>query len=196
MRKLPLLLASALAGAAFALPANAATARCFDSFGAPTGPSFDTLYPNYHWIQWVQTRGGTCRAMTPDDVALYGARVLDYPPEYSASVDPDRRMAPPPPAGELRSQPPTNAQSVWLGDTTRAAALITASVAQRGRPAVTVADTGRVIYRPDGVWRVYDVNFDDGDRRQIAVHMRPDAGYFAIESNTGDNWSTAVFIGR
>jgi hypothetical protein len=195
MTKLPLLLAGALAGAALAAPANAATARCFDSFGAPVGPTFDTLYPNYHWIQWVQTRGGNCRAMTPDDTALYGARVLDYPPEYTASFDPDRRAAPPP-AGELRSQPPSTATSIWLGDTGRAAALITASVADRGRPALTVADTGRVIYRTDGVWRVYDVTWADGDRRQIAVHMRPESGYFAIESHTGDNWSSAVFIGR
>ena len=196
MRKLPLLIAGALAGAALAAPAHAASARCFDSFGAPVGPTFDTLYPNYHWIQWVQARGGACRAMTPDDVSLYGARVLDYPAAYTASLDPDRRAAPPPPAGELHSQPPTQAQSVWLGDTTRAAELITHSVAQRGRPAVTVADTGRVIYRTDGVWRVYDLTWADGDRRQIAVHMRPETGYFAIESNSGENWSTAVYIGR
>ena len=194
MRKLPLVLAGALAGAALTAPANAAPARCYDSFGAPVGPTFDTQAPNHHWIQWVQTRGGNCRAMTPDDAALYGARVLDYPAEYTASLERDR--GPPPPAGELRSRPPSDVTSVWLGDTGRAAALITASVANRGRPALTVTDTGRVIYRTDGVWRIYVVAWADGDRRQMAVHMRPESGYFAMESHTGENWSSAVFIGR
>jgi len=181
------------AGVALANPASAATARCYDSFGAPVGPTFDTLYPNHHWIQWMQTRGGTCRAMTLQEAALYGARVLDYPPEYTASPAP---QAPPPAPDALRSQPPTTATSIWLGNSVRAAELVTVVVAQRGKPGVTVSDTGRVIYRSDGVWRVYDVSWDDGDRRQIAVNMREGGGYFAIESHGGENWSAAVYIGR
>lgn len=182
-----------IAGIALAAPAAAATARCYDSLGAPVGPVFDTLYPNYHWIQWVQTRGGNCRAMTPQESALYGAVALDFPREYTDSLTPG---APPSAPGVLQSQPPTTATSIWLGNTSRAAELVTVALAQQGRPAVTIADTGRVIYRADGVWRVYEVNWDDGNRRQIAVHMRSGGNYYAIESNEGDNWSAAVFIGR
>ena len=180
-------------GAAFATPASAAAARCYDSFGAPIGPAFDTLYPNYHWIQWVQARGGACRAMTPQEAALYDARVLDYPAEYRATLAPG---APPSAPGVLQSQPPTTATSVWLGDTARAAELLTVSYAQRGYPTSSVADTGRVMYRADGVWRVYNVTWDNGHRRQIAVNMRPGGSYFAIESESGEIWSEAVPLGR
>lgn len=178
---------------AFAGPASAGTSRCYDSFGAPVGPVFDNAAPNYHWIQWVQTRGGACRAMTPQEAALYDARILDYPPEYRATLSPG---APPSVPGTLQSQPPTTATSVWLGDTARAAELLTVSYAQRGHATSSVADTGRVIYRPDGVWRIYNVSWDNGHRRQIAVNMRPGGSYFAIESEAGESWSDAVPIGR
>lgn len=196
MRTGPIALGGALAlaiGAALATPAAAAAARCYDSFGAPVGPVFDTLSPNHHWVQWVQARGGACRAMTPREAALYDARVLDYPDEYTASLAPGAR---PPVPGTLQSQPPTTATSVWLGDPARAAELVTAAYAERGRPVASVADTKRVIYRADGVWRVYDAAWGDGHRRQIAVHVRPGGAYFAIESDGGEGWNDAIFIGR
>jgi hypothetical protein len=173
-------------------PASAAPAHCFDSFGAPLGPAFDTVYPDYNWIRWVQDRGGSCRALRPEEIAFFRARALDYPPEYLATL----RPAAPPSAGVLHSQPPTMETSVWLGDTARAAELLTISFARRGRPTAAVFDTGRVIYRADGVWRVYDVAWSDGHRRQIAVHMRPSREYFAIESDDAEGWSAAVYIGR
>jgi hypothetical protein len=53
-----------------------------------------------------------------------------------------------------------------------------------------------VIYRADGVWRIYDVTWRDGYRRQVAVHMRPSREYYAIEADDGENWSAAVYLGR
>jgi hypothetical protein len=187
--------ASALAlvsTAAMATPAAAAPALCFDRFGGAVGPVFDTVYPNYNWIRWVQDRGGVCRALNPGEITFFQARPLDYPPEYLVTVAP----APPSRPGVLHSQPPTTATSVWLGDAARAAELVTVAYAQRGRPTTAVVDTGRVIYRADGVWRVYDVTWADGYRRQIAVHMRESRDYFAIESDDGTVWSAAVFLGR
>jgi hypothetical protein len=174
-----------------AAPAAAAPAHCFDSFGAPLGPTFDTVYPDYNWIRWVQDRGGSCRALRAEEVEFFRARALEYPPEYTGSVAPGA-----PPSNVLRSRPPTTATSVWLGDTARAAELLTIAYAERGRPTAAVIDTGRLIYRTDGVWRVYDVSWSGGYRRQIAVHMRPSREYFAIESDDGAGWSSAIYIGR
>jgi hypothetical protein len=183
-----------VAAAAMAAPAMAAPAACFDSFGGPAGPSFDTVYPNYHWIQWVQARGGTCRALRPEELALFNGRVLEYPPEYTASVSPGM---PPPVNPPLVSQPPTTATSVWLGDPARAAELVTVAYANRGRPTTAVSDTGRVIYLSDGVWRVYDVTWPNGYRRLVAVKMRETNDYVAMESGEdGQNWSSAVDLGR
>lgn len=176
-----------------AAPAGAAPAHCFDGFGAAIGPSFDTAFPNLHWIAWVQARGGTCRALQADEVAFFQSRVFDYPVEYTATLAP---AAPPSLPPVLYSQPPTTATSVWLGNSARAAELVTIAYAQRGRPTSIVADTGRVIYRSDGVWRVYDVTWSDGYRRQVAVHMRPTREYYAIEADEGESWSTAVYLGR
>ncbi len=200
MRTKQLVFASALAlGVAAPLAsAGAVPAHCFDMFGAAIGPTYDTAAPNNHWILWVHARGGTCRTLQPDEVVFHSQRPLGYPSEYLLTIAP---AAPPvvvtptaPPV--LSSQPPSTATSVWLGDTARAAELITFAYANRGRPVTMVSDTGRVIYRADGVWRIYDVTWRDGFRRQVAVHMRPTREYFAIEADDGENWSTAVFIGR
>jgi len=195
MRARSLGVASAIAfclAAPFGAPASAAPAHCFDGFGAPFGPNFDTNAPNNDWIRWVQARGGTCRELRPDEINIFKARVLDYPPEYTANAAP----AAPPSGPVLRSQPPSTATSVWLGDTARAAELLVVAYAQRGRPAAAVADTGRVLYRSDGVWRVFDVSWNDGYRRQIAVHVRPSREYVAIESDGGQGWSAAFLIGQ
>jgi hypothetical protein len=179
--------------APLAAPAGAAPAHCFDMFGSAIGPGYDTTAANLNWISWVQAHGGTCRALQPDEAVYFSIRPLGYPAEYLAVVAPAAPPASPP---VLASQPPTTVQSVWLGDSVRAAELVTFAYADRGRPVTTVQDTGRVLYRADGVWRIYDVTWRDGYRRQVAVHMRPDRSYFGIEADDGENWSTAVYLGR
>lgn len=196
MRITSLGFASALAlaiSAPLAAPAGAAPAHCFDMFGAAIGPGFDTTLPNQHWIGWVQARGGTCRMLQPDEVVYLSARPLGYPAEYVTTLAP---AAPPSAPPVLSSQPPTTVTSVWLGDSVRAAELVTIAYADRGRPVTIVSDTGRVIYRADGVWRVYDVTWRDGYRRQVAVHMRPNREYYAIEADDGETWNAAVYLGR
>jgi hypothetical protein len=192
MRITSLGFASALAlavAAPLAAPASAAPAHCFDMFGAAIGPTYDTTAPNAHWIDWVHVRGGSCRTLQGDEYVFHTARPLGYPAEYLAVVTP---AAPP----SLSSQPPSTVTSVWLGDSARAAELVTFAYANRGRPVTIVSDTGRVIYRADGVWRIYDVTWRDGFRRQVAVHMRPNREYFAIEADDGETWSAAVYLGR
>lgn len=188
--------ASALMFAApLAATAEAAPAHCFDMLGAAVGPSYDTTLPNHHWIEWVHARGGTCRTLQHHEVAFYSARPLGYPAEYALTVTP---AAPPSAAGPpvLHSQPPSTITSVWLGDSARAAELVTIAYAQRGRPVAIVSDTGRAIYGADGVWRIYDVAWRDGYRRQVAVHMRPTRDYYAIEADDGESWSASVYLGR
>jgi hypothetical protein len=172
-----------------AAPASAAPAHCFDMFGAAIGPTYDTMAPNHHWIEWVHARGGTCRTLSGDEYVFHTARPLGYPAEYLAVVTP---AAPP----SLYAQPPVSTTTVWLGDTARAAELVTFAYANRGRPVTIVTDTGRVIARADGMWRIYEVTWRDGFRRQVAVHMRPTREYFAIEADDGENWSAAVYLGR
>jgi len=195
MRLKSLGLASALAlgiAAPLAAPAEAAPAHCYDMFGAAVGPSFDTTLPNQHWIGWVQAHGGTCRILEPGETAFFSAHPLGYPDEYLVTVRPSAPLSAPP---TLSYQPPSSI-SVWLGDTARAAELVTFAYAERGRPVTMVSDTGRVIYRADGVWRIYDVTWRDGYRRQVAVQMKPNREYYAIEADDGESWSAAVFIGR
>lgn len=177
-----------------AAPAAAAPAHCFDMFGAAIGPTYDTAAANPHWIEWVHARGGTCRTLAHDEAVYLSARPLGYPAEYTMRVVP----AAPPSVGPpvLHSQPPSTTTSVWLGDAGRAAELVTYAYAQRGRPVTLVTDTGRVLYRADGVWRIYDVTWRDGYRRQVAVHMRPSRDYYAIEADDGESWSAAVYLGR
>lgn len=193
--------AAALVLAAIVAPgrAEAAAAHCYDRFGGPIGPLYDADRPDTNWIRWVQNRGGTCRLLTRQEAAIFEGRPQGYPPDYAADAAPaapPAAPAPPPPAGPLRSQPPTTEQSVWLGDTRRAATLVTARLAQAGRPAAAVADTGRLVYRADGVWRVYEARWRDGRSRLMAVHMRPGGEYFVMESDGGQGWSGAVPLGR
>jgi hypothetical protein len=194
MRTKTLGVASALAlafAAPLATPAAAAPAHCFDMFGAAIGPTYDTAYPNQHWIEWVYARGGTCRTLARDEAVYFTRRPLGYPAEYTVTIAPAAPPAAPP---VLTYQPPSSV-SVWIGNPARAAELVTFAYAERGRPVTLVSDTGRVIYRADGAWRIYDVAWRDGYRRQVAVQMRSSRDYYAIEDD-GDGWSTAVYIGR
>ena len=181
-------------GAAFASTASAATSRCYDSFGAPVGPVFELLGAE---LSLDPMGAGARRRVSRDDAArsraLRISRLLDFRPNTKHRSPRARRLRRRARCNRSRPRPAT---SVWLGDTARAAQLLTVSYAERGRPTSTVADTGRVIYRVDGVWRVFDVAWEDGQRRQIAVNMRPGGGYFAIESMGGESWSDAASIGR
>jgi hypothetical protein len=192
MRKTTIGIASALSlalSAPLAGPAAAAPAHCFDMFGAAVGPSYDTDAPNRHWVNWVHARGGSCRTLQYDEAVYFSRRPLGYPAEYLATVAP---AAPP----AIAVRPLVPATPVWRGDSARAAELVTYAYAERGRPVTTVSDSGRVIYRADGIWRIYDVTWRDGYRRQVAVQMQPARGYFAIEADDGESWSAAVYLGR
>lgn len=172
-----------------AAPAAAAPAHCFDMFGAAIGPSYETDALNSHWVNWVHARGGSCRTLQYDEAVYFSRRPLGYPAEYLATVAP---AAPP----SIAVQPAPPATSAWAGDSARAAELVTVAYAERGRPATVVSDSGRAVFRADGVWRIYDVTWRDGYRRQVAVLLRPDRGYYAIEADDGENWSAAVYLGR
>lgn len=184
MRRKAIGIAGALSlAAALAAPAAAAPAHCFDMFGAAIGPGYDTDAPNRHWINWVHAHGGSCRTLQYDEAVYFSRRPLGYPPEYLSAAAP--------------AAPPSIAPgSVWIGDSARAAELVTYAYAERGRPVTIVSDTGRAIYRADGVWRIYDVAWRDGYRRQVAVLMRDNRDYYAIEADDGENWSAATYLGR
>ncbi len=188
MRNKAIALAGVL-GLGFAAPAMAAPAHCFDMFGAAVGPTYDTDAANGHWIDWVHARGGTCRTLQYDEAVYFSRRPIGYPAEYLVTVAPAA-----PPTIAVPSAPPL--ARPWRGDSARAAELVTFAYADRGRPVTTVYDTGRVLDRADGVWRIYEVTWGDGFRRQVAVNMRPTRDYYAIEAEDGENWSAAVYIGR
>jgi hypothetical protein len=182
-------IAAGLAVGGTAAPAAAAPAHCFDQFGQPTGPTYDSAQPNPDWIAWVRNHGGTCRVLS-GRTPIYRGVPESYPREYT------EQSAPPPPAGPLRSQPPTTEQSVWLGNPARAAALVAAAYARDGRPAAQITDTARVVYRPDGVWRVFDVHWAGGRGREIAVNMKPDGEYSAMEADGAEGWMRPFPLGR
>lgn len=59
MRKIAL--AAGIAGAVFAAaPAFAGPGQCYDAYGRPVGPVYDTDNPNYGFINSVMRRGGSC----------------------------------------------------------------------------------------------------------------------------------------
>ncbi len=58
---IPLTLAAALAAAVLAAaPAMAGPGQCYDAYGRPVGPGYDTDRPNYAFIDSVVRRGGSC----------------------------------------------------------------------------------------------------------------------------------------
>ncbi len=62
MRKLAILAAAAgmIGTLGLAAPASAAPAQCYDAYGRPIGPRYDTRYPDYGWINQVYAYGGRC----------------------------------------------------------------------------------------------------------------------------------------
>jgi hypothetical protein len=61
-----LVTAAVLAGAlGLALPAWAGPGQCYDAYGRPVGPVYDTDNPNYGFINSVIRRGGSCTGVQP-----------------------------------------------------------------------------------------------------------------------------------
>ena len=82
MRKLAI--AAALAGTfGFAAPALAGPGQCYDAYGRPIGPVYDTDYPNYSFINSVVRRGGSCTGVvSPPSRPNSGYRYNPYPYNY------------------------------------------------------------------------------------------------------------------
>ena len=63
MRKIAL--AAGVAGALFAAaPAFAGPGQCYDAYGRPVGPVYDTDHPNDGFLNSVTRRGGTCTGIS------------------------------------------------------------------------------------------------------------------------------------
>ena len=43
-----------------AAPASAGIGQCYEPYGVPVGPAYDTDHPNYRFIESVIRRGGSC----------------------------------------------------------------------------------------------------------------------------------------
>jgi hypothetical protein len=50
----------------FAAPALASPGQCYDAYGRPVGPVYDTDRPNYRFINSVIRRGGSCTGVRSD----------------------------------------------------------------------------------------------------------------------------------
>jgi hypothetical protein len=57
--------ATLVAAVGLAAPANAGPGQCYDAYGRPIGPVYDTDNPNYGFIQSVLRRGGSCTGVDP-----------------------------------------------------------------------------------------------------------------------------------
>ena len=58
----------------FAAPAIAGPGQCYDAYGRPIGPVYDTDNPNYGFINSVIRRGGSCTGVQPEDNPNRGRR--------------------------------------------------------------------------------------------------------------------------
>ncbi len=63
--KTMLFAAALIGGLGAAGSAIAGVGQCFDRFGNPVGPSYDTDRPNYGYINSVLARGGSCTGVNP-----------------------------------------------------------------------------------------------------------------------------------
>lgn len=194
MRTKLLLLAGGCA-LALASPAAAAPGHCFTAAGQPIGPVFDTERPNTGFINWVQAQGGECRALRADEVTLYRGQPGEYPPEFRRAEDmqqtpPD--VAPGAPRSAPPVPPPPGSITTWQDDPVVVRRLIITRY-QTNAPNLTVTDTGRVIAPAQGgAWRIYQIDYPDGSRRQVAVQVRPDRQYVLMESADGTRWGEAI----
>jgi hypothetical protein len=82
-----LAIAAALVGAlGFAAPALAGYGHCYDAYGRPVGPAYDTDRPNYGFIQSVTRRGGSCTGVNTgyrQDYRNRGNRYYYDDPNYN-----------------------------------------------------------------------------------------------------------------
>jgi hypothetical protein len=58
--------ATLVAAVGVTAPANAGPGQCYDAYGRPIGPVYDTDNPNYGFIQSVIRRGGSCTGVDPN----------------------------------------------------------------------------------------------------------------------------------
>ncbi|MCW5771439.1 MAG: hypothetical protein KIT16_07390 [Rhodospirillaceae bacterium] len=178
----------ALAGAgtlAFALPAHAAPGQCFDAAAQAIGPVYDTETPDTGFINWVQARGGECRALRADEVTLNGQR-RGSSREYRSQLDS-------PPSDIAPGAPRSTDSATWNGDPLLARRLLLAYY-QPQRGSIAVVDTGRLVrLSSGGSWRLYDVIDANGAHRSVAVRMEPNRRYLLVEQD-GNAWSNIVYL--
>ena len=86
MKKLAI--AAVLAGTfGLAAPALAGPGQCYDHYGRPVGPVYDTDNPNYGFINSVIRNGGSCTGVQPG-YNPYQRRSYQY--DYGPRYDYDR----------------------------------------------------------------------------------------------------------
>jgi hypothetical protein len=190
-RKLGILL---ILGSAFlATEASAGPGQCFDVYGQPIGPVYDTDHPNYHWLQWVQARRGTCSRIKFAQADALRARGLSYPPDYyTASANPPGYRpgyAPPPPPGGY------NPPGGWFGDVNHARNLAAQWHWQNRGIGARVWERGEIFHVNDRAWRVFHVVGNDGYRTRLAIRMRRNGGYAAMHAVDGYNWGAPFELG-
>jgi hypothetical protein len=71
-----------------AAPAFAGPGQCYDAFGRPVGPVYDTDYPNYAFINAVIRRGGTCTGVVSPPSPPRGIYRYQPYPGYPYGVNP------------------------------------------------------------------------------------------------------------
>ena len=93
MKKLAI--AAVLAGTfGLAAPALAGPGQCYDHYGRPIGPVYDTDHPNYGFLNSVIRNGGSCTGVPPgyNSHPGYRSHHYDYGPRYDYNrYDDDRR---------------------------------------------------------------------------------------------------------
>jgi hypothetical protein len=85
MRKLAIFtVAAGIVGLLGAAPAFASAGQCYDAYGRPVGPVYDTDHPNYGYIDSILARGGSCTGVVtpPSNSYNYGPRYYHYAPRY------------------------------------------------------------------------------------------------------------------
>jgi hypothetical protein len=88
------------------------------------------------------------------------------------------------------------ATAAWRGDSKHATDLIANAYSKKGMSA-RVIDTGKTFDAGGVSWRVYEVSWDKGGFRHVAVHRQRNGEYVAIEGIERDKkWSQAVSLGR
>jgi hypothetical protein len=186
-KKLALLL---ILGSAFvASAASAGPGQCFDFAGQPIGPVYDTDHPNYHWLEWVQARRGTCSRIKFAQADALRARGLTYPPHYYAGgpTTPGR------PGGY--TPPSTGPDTGWHGDTNHARRLAARWYFQNRGAQARVWDRGETFHMHDRAWHIFYISGYDGQRTRMAVRLRRSGGYAAMISTDGYNWSAPFELG-